>query len=52
MAEGRAASDRRSTVTTIVVMACTAASRLFGFLRQALFNYYFGGSGLADAMKQ
>jgi putative peptidoglycan lipid II flippase len=41
---------RRSTVNTVIVMVCTAASRLFGYVRQALFNYYFGGSGAADAM--
>jgi putative peptidoglycan lipid II flippase len=40
----------RSTVNTVIVMVCTAASRLFGYVRQALFNYYFGGSGAADAM--
>ncbi len=45
-----AAESRRSTVNTVIVMVCTAASRLFGYVRQALFNYYFGGSGAADAM--
>jgi putative peptidoglycan lipid II flippase len=52
MGEGQkpAAESRRSTVNTIIVMVCTAASRLFGYVRQALFNYYFGGSGAADAM--
>jgi putative peptidoglycan lipid II flippase len=43
-------SNRRSTASTILVMACTAASRLFGYVRQALFSYYFGASGAADAM--
>jgi len=32
------------------VMLCTAGSRLFGYVRQALLNYYFGGSGAADAI--
>jgi putative peptidoglycan lipid II flippase len=41
---------RASTVSTVVVMLCTAASRLFGYVRQALFSYYFGASGAADAM--
>jgi putative peptidoglycan lipid II flippase len=52
MGEGErpAAESRRSTVNTVIVMVCTAASRLFGYVRQALFNYYFGGSGAADAM--
>jgi putative peptidoglycan lipid II flippase len=29
-------------------MACTAGSRLFGYVRQALLSYYFGGAGPAD----
>jgi putative peptidoglycan lipid II flippase len=41
---------RTSTVSTVIVMACTTASRLFGFVRQALVSYFFGGSGVADAM--
>jgi putative peptidoglycan lipid II flippase len=41
---------RRSTVSTIVVMACTALSRLFGFLKQALIGAFFGASGYADAL--
>jgi putative peptidoglycan lipid II flippase len=43
-------AGRQSTVTTVIVMVCTAGSRLFGYVRQALFNYYFGGSGAADAI--
>ncbi|HET6451847.1 MAG TPA: murein biosynthesis integral membrane protein MurJ [Spirochaetia bacterium] len=43
-------SGRQSTVSTVIVMLCTAGSRLFGYVRQALFNYYFGGSGAADAI--
>jgi putative peptidoglycan lipid II flippase len=31
-------------------MACTAGSRLFGYVRQALFSYYFGASGAADSL--
>jgi putative peptidoglycan lipid II flippase len=45
-----AAAGRRSTVSTVIVMVCTAGSRLFGYVRQALFNYYFGGAGAADAI--
>jgi putative peptidoglycan lipid II flippase len=48
--ELKSSDTRRSTLSTVVVMACTAASRLFGFVRQALISYYFGGSGSADAM--
>ncbi|HUJ75562.1 MAG TPA: murein biosynthesis integral membrane protein MurJ, partial [bacterium] len=43
-------AGRQSTVSTVIVMLCTAGSRLFGYVRQALFNYYFGGSGAADAI--
>jgi putative peptidoglycan lipid II flippase len=52
MSEGSAAqpAGRRSTVQTAIVMLCTAGSRLFGYVRQALFNYYFGGAGAADAI--
>jgi putative peptidoglycan lipid II flippase len=52
MSEGSAAQQagRQSTVSTAIVMVCTAASRLFGYVRQALFNYYFGGAGAADAI--
>ena len=52
MPQGSAAqpSGRQSTVNTVIVMLCTAGSRLFGYVRQALFNYYFGGSGAADAI--
>ncbi len=41
---------RQNTVSTVIVMVCTAGSRLFGYVRQALFNYYFGAAGPADAM--
>lgn len=43
-------SGRGSTLSTVVVMLCTAASRVFGYVRQALFSFYFGASGAADAM--
>ncbi len=49
-AAGRVAGSRVSTVSTVIVMLCTAGSRLFGYVRQALFSYYFGASGAADAM--
>ena len=45
-----APSGRLSTVSTVIVMVCTAGSRMFGYVRQALFNYYFGGAGAADAI--
>ncbi len=48
--EPAAAASRGSTLSTVVVMLCTAASRLFGYVRQALFSFYFGASGAADAM--
>jgi putative peptidoglycan lipid II flippase len=31
-------------------MVCTAISRLFGFIKQALISYYFGATGYADAL--
>jgi putative peptidoglycan lipid II flippase len=43
-----AGDHRSSTISTVIVMLCTAGSRLFGFLRQALIGYYFGGAGPAD----
>jgi putative peptidoglycan lipid II flippase len=43
-------SNSRSSVSAVVVMACTAGSRLFGYVRQALFSYYFGASGAADSL--
>ena len=42
--------SRSRTLSAVIVMVCTAASRLFGYVRQALINYYFGGAGAADAM--
>jgi putative peptidoglycan lipid II flippase len=51
MAEAQGGQQARaSTVSTVIVMVCTAASRLFGYVRQALFSYYFGAGGAADAM--
>ena len=51
MAEAAGGTDSRgSTVSTVIVMLCTTASRLFGYVRQALFSYYFGATGAADAM--
>jgi len=43
-------AEGRSSVSAAIVMACTAGSRLFGYVRQALFSYYFGASGSADAL--
>jgi putative peptidoglycan lipid II flippase len=48
--EPQSPDTRRSTMSTMIVMVCTTASRLFGYVRQALFSYYFGGSGAADAL--
>ena len=45
-----ASDTNRSTRSAVIVMVCTAASRLFGYVRQALLNYYFGGGAAADAM--
>ena len=42
--------EQRSSLSAVMVMACTAGSRLFGYVRQALFSYYFGASGAADAL--
>jgi putative peptidoglycan lipid II flippase len=42
--------EGRSSVSAVIVMVCTAGSRLFGYVRQALFSYYFGASGAADAL--
>ncbi len=41
---------RKSTLGAVIVMACTASSRLFGFLKQAIIAAYFGASGYADAL--
>ncbi|HVP17465.1 MAG TPA: murein biosynthesis integral membrane protein MurJ [Spirochaetia bacterium] len=41
---------QRSSLSAAIVMACTAGSRLFGYVRQALFSYYFGASGAADSL--
>jgi putative peptidoglycan lipid II flippase len=49
MAE-RASESRSSTLSAVVVMLCTAGSRVFGYVRQALINFYFGGEGAADAL--
>jgi putative peptidoglycan lipid II flippase len=41
---------KRSTLSTIVVMACTTASRLFGYVKMALINAFFGATGSADVI--
>ncbi|HVO37910.1 MAG TPA: murein biosynthesis integral membrane protein MurJ [Spirochaetia bacterium] len=43
-------TEGRSSLSAAIVMACTAGSRLFGYVRQALFSYYFGASGAADSL--
>jgi putative peptidoglycan lipid II flippase len=40
----------RSTLSTVLVMTCTAASRLFGYVKLALIGAFFGASGSADAL--
>ena len=47
---GPAGVGRGSSLSAAIVMACTAGSRLFGYVRQALFSYYFGASGAADSL--
>ena len=42
--------QKRSTLSTIVVMACTTASRLFGYVKMALINAFFGATGSADVI--
>ncbi len=49
-AAGMDRGPRSSTLSTIVVMACTAFSRLFGFIKQALIASVFGATGPADAL--
>jgi putative peptidoglycan lipid II flippase len=48
--EQHAVETRSRTLITVLVMVCTAASRLFGYVRQALIGIYFGDAGAADAM--
>ena len=48
--EQHPSETRKRTLTTVLVMACTAGSRLFGYVRQALIGIYFGDAGAADAM--
>jgi putative peptidoglycan lipid II flippase len=43
-------AEQRSSLSAAIVMVCTAGSRLFGYVRQALFSYYFGASGAADSL--
>jgi putative peptidoglycan lipid II flippase len=42
--------QKRSTLSTIIVMVCTAGSRLFGYVKMALINAFFGATGAADAI--
>ena len=43
-------SLRRSTVSTLIVMASTRVSRLLGFVRIAIIGAVFGGAGQADVL--
>jgi len=40
----------KSTNTTLILMLCTALSRLLGFLRVAVIGALFGASGVADVL--
>jgi putative peptidoglycan lipid II flippase len=42
--------ERTSTLSSFVVMACTAVSRLFGFVKIALIGALFGASGNGDVV--
>ena len=42
--------QKRGTLSAIMVMACTALSRLAGWVKMALINAFFGGSGPADVI--
>ncbi len=39
---------RSTTLSAMIVMVCTFASRLLGFVRIALVSRYFGASGIVD----
>ncbi|MCX7028940.1 MAG: murein biosynthesis integral membrane protein MurJ [Spirochaetes bacterium] len=42
--------QKHGTLSTIIVMACTAASRLFGYVKMALITAFFGATGSADVI--
>jgi len=42
--------QRKNTLSTFIVMGCTALSRLFGYVKVLLIAAFFGGSGAADAI--
>ncbi|MDC7220387.1 MAG: murein biosynthesis integral membrane protein MurJ [Spirochaetales bacterium] len=44
-------TKRESTLATYIVMACTLASRLLGFVREALINHFFGAGSSADVLR-
>ena len=48
--ENTAGSNSRSTLSTMVVMSCTLASRLLGFVRNALIASIFGAGGVASVL--
>ncbi|PIE04592.1 MAG: murein biosynthesis integral membrane protein MurJ, partial [Spirochaetales bacterium] len=43
-------ANRRSAVSTAVVMACTLFSRILGFVRTATIGALFGAGGMADVI--
>ncbi len=49
-ASNRRDSKRGSTVNTVIVMVCTFASRLLGFVRNALIASLFGAGGDASIL--
>ncbi len=50
MADARRASIGKSTRNSVLVMICTSASRLLGFVRVAVIGAVFGDSGMADVL--
>jgi putative peptidoglycan lipid II flippase len=43
-------SNRRSAISTVLVMSCTLASRILGFVRTAAIGALFGAGGVADVI--
>lgn len=43
-------SNRRSAISTILVMGCTLVSRILGFVRTAAIGALFGAGGVADVI--
>jgi putative peptidoglycan lipid II flippase len=43
-------TKRESTLSTYIVMGCTLASRLLGFVRIAILGAIFGGGSTSDVI--